>query len=84
MLLHDWISIEPEVSSGVLTIRDGEISVGTVKEVGPGYRTDVGSFIETDKEIQIGKKILFTQHLTYEIDGVKVYRLRSRDVIEVL
>jgi len=83
MLLYDWISIEPEISSGILTIRDNEVTVGIVKEIGPGYRTDNGDFIRTEG-IKVGDKILFTQHLNYEIDGLKVYRLRARDVIEVL
>lgn len=82
-LLHDWISIEPEISTGVLTITDGEISVGTIKDFGPGYITDDGTFIPTTN-LKVGDKILFTQHLTYEINGMKVYRLRYRDVIEVL
>lgn len=82
-LLHDWISIEPEVGTGILTIRDNEVNVGVVKNIGPGYRADNGDFIPTEG-IKVGDKILFTQHLTYEIDGLKVYRLRYRDVIEVL
>lgn len=83
-LLHDWISIEPEISSGVLQITDGEVQIGIVKDKGQGYFTDNGIFVPIDINIKIGSKIFFTQHLTHEIEGLKVYRVRSRDVIEVL
>lgn len=83
MLTNDWIAVEPEISSGVLKITDGEINVGIVKDLGHGYYADNGQFVGLTG-LGIGDKILFTQHLTFEIDGVKVYRTRGRDVIEVL
>lgn len=83
MLLHDWISIEPEINKGILTMTDNEVQVGIVKDFGIGYRTDDGTLVFVEG-LEIGKKVLFTQHLTFEIDGAKVYRLRYRDVIEVL
>lgn len=84
MLLHDWISVEQTKSSGVLQISDGEVFVGIVKELGCGYWADNGSFVEINNGIKIGDKILFTQHLSYEVDGAKLIRVRGRDVIEVL
>lgn len=82
MLLHDWISIEPEISTGILTIKDDEVRVGIVKDFGVGYIADNGTFVK-NIELTIGNKIIFTQHLTFDVDGVKIYRVRGRDVIEV-
>lgn len=84
MLLHDWISIEPEISKGILNITDGEVQVGIVKNLGKAYWTDNGLQVPIDGNIKIGSKIFFTQHLVHEIDGIKQYRVRYRDVIEVL
>lgn len=83
MLMQDWITIEPEVSTGVLSINDGEITTGIVKECGPGYWADNGHFISINKDIHAGAKILFTQHLKLDVNGVKCYKVRGRDVIEV-
>lgn len=82
-LLHDWISIEPEIGTGVLSITDGEVNVGIIKDLGAGYVSDHGIFVEVIG-LKVGDKIFFTQHLTQEIDGLKVYRVRYRDVIERL
>lgn len=83
MLLHDWISIEPEIGTGVLSIKDGEVNVGTVKDLGKGYYNEYGAFISITG-IEIGDKIFFLQHVTQDVEGVKAYRVRYRDVIEVL
>jgi co-chaperonin GroES (HSP10) len=83
MLVHDWVSIKPETQTGILKISDDSISSGIVTEVGQGYWSDSGSFIEV-KGISVGQKVLFTQHLALDVNGEKVYRVRSRDIIEVL
>lgn len=82
-MLHDWITIEPEVNKGILKSSNDDIHVGIVKAMGPGYCGDSGYFVNIEG-INEGDRILFTQHLTYEVDGKKLYRTRYRDVIEVL
>lgn len=80
-MFHDFIIIEPEESKGVLKQHNDSINSGIVKEFGPGYTSEIGEFIPIEG-IAIGDKILFTQFLMLDVDGVKTYIVRYRDVIK--
>lgn len=80
-IFHDFIIIEPEASTGVLKQHNDNINSGIVKDFGDGYRTEVGELV-TIEDIEIGDKLLFTQHLEIEVNGEKVYIVRYRDVIQ--
>lgn len=82
-VLHDWIIIEPEKSTGILKMSSGEINTGIIKDFGMGFYADMGHYVDINNGLQVGSKILFTQHLSYDVDGEKVYCVRGRDVIKV-
>lgn len=82
MVQHDFIVFEPQLSKGVLQINDDQINIGFVKEFGEGFYTDSGNFIR-QIDIKTGDKITFFNHSQIEIEGVKTYITRGRDVIKV-
>lgn len=81
MTQHDFIIFEPIVSTGVLKINDDQINYGIVKSYGYGYY-DTTEFIPQIK-IAPGYKIIFTNYITLDIEGEKLYVTRGRDVIRI-
>lgn len=86
MIFHDFIIIEKIKSTSLLSTNTD--NVGIIKEIGDGYYSDNGEFIHNitttdDLQSLIGKRILFSQHMEFDIDGEKVIVVRGRDVIKV-
>lgn len=82
MTQQDFVVFEPNHSKGILKINDDQINTGFVKSFGSGYYTDFGNFI-TQIGIKVGDKITFVNHLQIDIEGVKTYITRGRDIILV-
>lgn len=86
-IFHDFIIVEQEKSTSIL--KTNTENVGIVKEIGSGYYSDNGNFVENIKDGNLGyldllgKRILFTQHIDFEVDGEKIMVVRGRDVIKV-
>lgn len=79
MVWHDFIIVTQEKSNSIL--KTNTENIGIVKEWGLGYYSDNGNYIQNIK-IHMGQRVLFTQHMDFEIDGEKVYVVRGRDVIK--
>lgn len=80
-VFHDFIIIDPDESKGVLKSVDNDIHSGIVKEFGRGYWSDTGSFVD-QIQIQVGDRVLFTQHMKFDENGEEIYIIRGRDVIQ--
>lgn len=78
---HDFIIIDPIVSTGILKVDTGDINTGIVKEFGDGYWEN-GIFVE-NVPLKEGITIIFTQSFKLNIGGEDIYITRGRDVIKV-
>lgn len=83
MIFHDWIEVEVEASKGVLQLHNDEVNIAIVKEAGVGYASEYGNLID-NPPFEAGDRILFTQHMMWEVDGKKRYFVRGRDVVRKL
>lgn len=80
-VLHDYVIIEPITDNSVLKSLNENINTGIVKSHGDSFQ-EFGVDIPITG-IEVGDKVLFTQHLQIEEDGKKVYITRWRDIVKV-
>lgn len=82
-ICHDFVIIEPEVSTGGLKMSiDNLINSGKVKSFGRGYYSEQGIFVPLTG-LSEGDNVVFTQHLQIDLNGEKLYIVRWRDIIMV-
>lgn len=78
---HDFIIIDPVKATGILKKEETDVNVGIVKGFGSGYWENACHVPQI--EVKIGSKVLFTQHMQFEVEGEKIFVVRGRDIVMV-